>query len=146
MKKKVTIDLLMPYCSPLCVQNCCNAVRTWFHHVYRFCSWARVVLARQVCARLFLLITSQETQEDQEQQVSACFLEVLSCFLFVSNLKSLCFCFVPCYVNQSHKLFLVQIRVTVLRIFGVFLFSVDVEHSHVRFLGNLVLNLWDCGG
>lgn len=23
---------------------------------------------------------------------------------------------------------------------------VDVEHSHVRFLGNLVLNLWDCGG
>lgn len=28
----------------------------------------------------------------------------------------------------------------------LFLFSVDVEHSHVRFLGNLVLNLWDCGG
>lgn len=26
------------------------------------------------------------------------------------------------------------------------IFSVDVEHSHVRFLGNLVLNLWDCGG
>jgi GTPase SAR1 family protein len=25
-------------------------------------------------------------------------------------------------------------------------FLVDVEHSHVRFLGNLVLNLWDCGG
>lgn len=24
--------------------------------------------------------------------------------------------------------------------------SVDVEHSHVKFLGNLVLNLWDCGG
>jgi len=23
---------------------------------------------------------------------------------------------------------------------------VDVEYSHVRFLGNLVLNLWDCGG
>ena len=22
----------------------------------------------------------------------------------------------------------------------------DIEHSHVRFLGNLVLNLWDCGG
>ncbi|XP_063102045.1 ras-related GTP-binding protein B isoform X1 [Cavia porcellus] len=22
----------------------------------------------------------------------------------------------------------------------------DVEHSHVQFLGNLVLNLWDCGG
>ena len=22
----------------------------------------------------------------------------------------------------------------------------DVEHTHVRFLGNLVLNLWDCGG
>lgn len=30
--------------------------------------------------------------------------------------------------------------------FNLFLFSVDVEHSHVRFLGNLVLNLWDCGG
>ncbi|KAB7498791.1 Ras-related GTP-binding protein A [Armadillidium nasatum] len=24
--------------------------------------------------------------------------------------------------------------------------TVDVEHSHVRFLGNLMLNLWDCGG
>jgi hypothetical protein len=23
---------------------------------------------------------------------------------------------------------------------------VDVEHTNVRFLGNLVLNLWDCGG
>lgn len=28
----------------------------------------------------------------------------------------------------------------------MFWFVVDVEHSHVRFLGNLVLNLWDCGG
>jgi Ras-related GTP-binding protein A/B len=24
--------------------------------------------------------------------------------------------------------------------------TIDVEHSHVRFLGNLMLNLWDCGG
>lgn len=24
--------------------------------------------------------------------------------------------------------------------------TLDVEHSHVRFLGGLVLNLWDCGG
>ncbi|XP_064638588.1 ras-related GTP-binding protein A [Lineus longissimus] len=24
--------------------------------------------------------------------------------------------------------------------------TIDVEHCHVRFLGNLVLNLWDCGG
>jgi Ras-related GTP-binding protein A/B len=24
--------------------------------------------------------------------------------------------------------------------------TLDVEHHHVRFLGNLVLNLWDCGG
>lgn len=24
--------------------------------------------------------------------------------------------------------------------------TIDVEHSHVRFLGDLVLNLWDCGG
>jgi Ras-related GTP-binding protein A/B len=26
------------------------------------------------------------------------------------------------------------------------LYASDVEHTHVRFLGNLVLNLWDCGG
>ncbi len=25
-------------------------------------------------------------------------------------------------------------------------YTIDVEHSHVRFLGNLMLNLWDCGG
>jgi Ras-related GTP-binding protein A/B len=25
-------------------------------------------------------------------------------------------------------------------------YTQDVEHSHVRFMGNLVLNLWDCGG
>lgn len=24
--------------------------------------------------------------------------------------------------------------------------TIDVEHCHVRFLGNLMLNLWDCGG
>lgn len=24
--------------------------------------------------------------------------------------------------------------------------TLDVEHTHVRFMGNLVLNLWDCGG
>ena len=24
--------------------------------------------------------------------------------------------------------------------------TIDVEHSRVKFLGNLVLNLWDCGG
>lgn len=24
--------------------------------------------------------------------------------------------------------------------------TIDVEHSHVRFLGDLVINLWDCGG
>ena len=24
--------------------------------------------------------------------------------------------------------------------------TLDVEHHHVRFLGSLVLNLWDCGG
>ena len=28
----------------------------------------------------------------------------------------------------------------------MYVLAVDVEHSHVRFLGNLVLNLWDCGG
>ena len=25
-------------------------------------------------------------------------------------------------------------------------YIVEVEHSHVRFLGNVVLNIWDCGG
>ena len=24
--------------------------------------------------------------------------------------------------------------------------TIDVEYSHVRFLGNLHLHLWDCGG
>ena len=24
--------------------------------------------------------------------------------------------------------------------------TIDVEHSRVKFLGNLILNLWDCGG
>lgn len=24
--------------------------------------------------------------------------------------------------------------------------TIDVEHSHIKFLGNLVLNIWDCGG
>lgn len=24
--------------------------------------------------------------------------------------------------------------------------TIDVEHSNVRFMGNLLLNLWDCGG
>ncbi|KAI1982247.1 GTP-binding protein gtr1 [Ophidiomyces ophidiicola] len=24
--------------------------------------------------------------------------------------------------------------------------TIDVEHSHVKFIGNLTLNLWDCGG
>ena len=32
-------------------------------------------------------------------------------------------------------------------VLSFFLISpVDVEHTHVRFMGNLVLNLWDCGG
>lgn len=24
--------------------------------------------------------------------------------------------------------------------------TIDVEHSRIKFLGNLILNLWDCGG
>ena len=28
-------------------------------------------------------------------------------------------------------------------IFGV---TMEIEHAHVRMLGNLVVNLWDCGG
>lgn len=24
--------------------------------------------------------------------------------------------------------------------------TIDVEHSQIKFLGNLILNLWDCGG
>ena len=31
-------------------------------------------------------------------------------------------------------------------LFATFSLSVDVEQSYVRFLGNLILNLWDCGG
>lgn len=26
------------------------------------------------------------------------------------------------------------------------LIAVDIEHVNIRFLGNLTLNLWDCGG
>ena len=32
------------------------------------------------------------------------------------------------------------------RIHYLLLSLVDVEQSYVRFLGNLILNLWDCGG
>lgn len=24
--------------------------------------------------------------------------------------------------------------------------TIDIEHSHLKFLGNMTLNLWDCGG
>lgn len=24
--------------------------------------------------------------------------------------------------------------------------TIDVEHSNIKFMGNLMLNLWDCGG
>jgi Ras-related GTP-binding protein A/B len=24
--------------------------------------------------------------------------------------------------------------------------TVDVEHANIKFMGNLMLNLWDCGG
>lgn len=43
------------------------------------------------------------------------------------------------FINYINK-YITTIFVTVI------IFLVDVEHSHVRFLGNLVLNLWDCGG
>lgn len=39
-----------------------------------------------------------------------------------------------------------QICIVIVLIMGINIIPVDVEHSHVRFLGNLVLNLWDCGG
>lgn len=44
--------------------------------------------------------------------------------------------------------FIKQRNNNITQFFYLFLsqFTVDVEHSHVRFLGNLVLNLWDCGG
>lgn len=31
-------------------------------------------------------------------------------------------------------------------LYDIYAYKVDVEQSYVRFLGNLVLNLWDCGG
>jgi len=31
-------------------------------------------------------------------------------------------------------------------LFYMYVLIDDVEHVNVRFLGNLVLNLWDCGG
>ena len=31
-------------------------------------------------------------------------------------------------------------------LFYFIVIKVDVEQSYIRFLGNLVLNLWDCGG
>lgn len=37
-------------------------------------------------------------------------------------------------------------NISIYPLFIIFFSLVDVEHSHVRFLGNLVLNIWDCGG
>jgi len=48
-------------------------------------------------------------------------------------------------LDTLHHLHSVCIIVNVILIIDM-VFVVDVEHSHVRFLGNLVLNLWDCGG
>lgn len=42
------------------------------------------------------------------------------------------------FINYINKYIIITVTIII--------FSVDVEHSHVRFLGNLVLNLWDCGG
>ena len=41
--------------------------------------------------------------------------------------------------RSGYKKFIVHLKL-------ILSLVVDVEHSHVRFLGNLVLNLWDCGG
>lgn len=46
--------------------------------------------------------------------------------------------FIFFYIIRLYSLIVLNINV-------VFIL-VDVEHSHVKFLGNLVLNLWDCGG
>ena len=36
--------------------------------------------------------------------------------------------------------------ITLAFVYYFLVFVADVEHSHVRLLGNLTLNLWDCGG
>lgn len=71
---------------------------------------------RPVCVRLFSPTISLETRVDWVRQVSI--------KLYLRMMAN--FYRKRCDINSW--------------------FLVDVEHSHVRFLGNLVLNLWDCGG
>ena len=56
----------------------------------------------------------------------------------------------PCHCYHARKPLILHINLELcknkVRSNLCFTFTVDVEHSHVRFLGNLVLNLWDCGG
>jgi len=59
-------------------------------------------------------------------------------------------CYHHCILYEYCMLTLYSLSnfVTVSAIFVLYTMCsvVDVEYSHVRFLGNLVLNLWDCGG
>lgn len=81
-----------------------------------------MVLERRVCEVLSSPTILQETLAVWEQRVRACF-----------------------YSGRFHSTLNKHCSYQYLTWF-LFWFPVDVEHSHVRFLGNLVLNLWDCGG
>ncbi len=58
-----------------------------------------------------------------------------------ADLKLICFLFVSWFSLRS-IIFANYLARDTMRLGP----TLDVEHSHVRFLGNLVLNLWDCGG
>ena len=49
-------------------------------------------------------------------------------------------------ISSSFALHLLPALTTLSLSLSLCVCVVDVEHSNVRFLGNLVLNLWDCGG
>ena len=55
----------------------------------------------------------------------------------------LCFYSTSTYVSMLRSIIFANFIARDTRRLGA---TIDVEHSHVRLLGNLVLNLWDCGG
>ena len=110
----------------VCWGDCCAASHSHFTH--RFCSWARAGLAKHQCAPLFSPTTLVRV---------LCFAGFSpSNILFLQpeahpdwNLP-VCVSAVPHGQATSHHSLL----------------AVDVQQSSIRFLGNLVLSLWDCGG
>lgn len=114
----------------------------------RCCSWVRVAQARHRCEVSFLQIIFQETRGDWVLQVrfgDTCLRLCMFCMCvctcvcwwWVFFVDVCAFCAQPSTRSHVHISPLPDV---------LLLCSVDVEHSHVRFLGDLVLNLWDCGG